>query len=169
MRADCRGVFQRTRTPSRSSTRTPYEGPSRSSARRNRSGKKWLWTSMVIVLPEHVLGVLAEREDLVPGVGDDQVLLPPHRLLQPGMAGKGLDGEVHVLLQLRRILQGVGAGDPHPLVEAEPDAVAELLQGDAPVLVIVVDGEVLGHVRRGGPRPHGGDGCVQRVVALLVE
>src|SRR5687767_13617149 len=53
-------------------------------------------------------------------VGADQdVLLEPRGHLEAGMSGKRLDREVHVLLDLRRVLQRVGARHPHALVEGD--------------------------------------------------
>src|SRR5579884_1055037 len=71
-------------------------------------------------LVERVLG-----EDHRSLFGHQQVLLQPDGLLQAGMAGEGLGGEVHALLQRYRVLQGVGAGDPHALVERKADGVGE--------------------------------------------
>src|SRR5947199_7321287 len=65
--------------------------------------------------------------------------LPPTSTLFPyttlfrseaGMSGERLDGEVHVLLDLRRVFERVRARDPHALVQRDPDAVRELLQRD---------------------------------------
>ncbi len=87
----------------------------------------------------------------------------------PGWPGEGLAGEVHVLLELDRILERVGARDPHALVQREADRVRELLERDGAVFVVGVLRELGSNVGGGVARLHHLDRAVHRLVALLVE
>src|SRR5256885_6324498 len=79
-------------------------------------------------LLEHPLVVAVEREEHGAVGCDEHVLPEPHGLLEAGMPGERLDREVHVLLDLGRVLERVGPRDPVALVEREPDGVGELLE-----------------------------------------
>ena len=58
--------------------------------------------------------------------GDDDLLLDPRG--RPAVRGRAvrLQGEQHALLDLHRILERVQPADDRTLVQADPDAVAEL-------------------------------------------
>src|SRR5437764_2122727 len=97
------------------------------------------------------------------------VFFKPARLRQLGMPGICFNGEIHVLLYLGRILEGVGAGNPHALVEGDANAVRELLQGGRSVLVIIVLREGRCHVRRRVARAQLLDAGVGRLIDLTIE
>src|SRR5206468_8272606 len=104
-------------------------------------------------LIEHPLVVAVEREDDGPVGCDEHVLLEPHGLLQAGMPGERLDREVHVLLDLGRIVERVRPRHPVPVVQREPDRVGELLERHGAVLVVVVLGELRRDIGGRIPRP----------------
>src|SRR5215207_5282153 len=140
---------------------------------RSRSSKTWSVTRTFTPVPRGsaqsllVERVLREQHGTV--LRHEQVLLETHGLLEPRMPGERLAREVHVLLQLDRIVERVRARDPHALVEGESDRVRELLERDRPELVVGVRRELRGDVGRRVPRLHLLDRGVHRLIALLVE
>ena len=85
------------------------------------------------------------------------------------MSCERLDREVHVLLDLRRVLQRVRARHPHALVQRDADAVRELLQRHRSVFVVVVHREGLRHVGRRIAGTQLLDASVHGVVDLAVQ
>src|SRR5712691_930509 len=100
---------------------------------------------------------------------DEHVLFQAAGLLEPRMPRERLDREVHVLFDLGGILQRIGPRNPHALVERDADAVRELLQRHRPVLVVVVFGERLRHVRGRLAGPQVVEAGVHRVVDLSIQ
>src|SRR5262245_50511083 len=80
------------------------------------------------------------------GAGDDALLQPRGGVACTGRAVR-LQGEDHTLAQLDRVLERGEPGDDRPLVQAEPEAVAEL---QAERRHLVVETEIL------RPRPEPG-------------
>src|SRR5437867_5461944 len=67
-----------------------------------------------------------ERDDLGALGSDDHLLLDARRRDTVGRRAVGLDGEDHPRVELRRIVERVEAADDGPLVETEPEPVAEV-------------------------------------------
>src|SRR5487761_1637613 len=103
--------------------------------------------SCSILADPRFLHMLHQREHHRPIRRHQNILLQPRRLLETRMPRKRLDGEVHVLLDFRRVLERIGAGNPHALISRQPDAMRKLLQRHRPVFVIVVFIKGGGHVR----------------------
>src|SRR5487761_429311 len=101
--------------------------------------------------------------------GNEHILLEAAGLLQAWVPGEGLDGKVHILLDLRGILHRVGARDPHPLVQRDTDAMGELLQGHRRVSIVIVLGESRRHVGRGIARLQSFQARIHRVVDFAVQ
>src|SRR5436190_16101611 len=68
-----------------------------------------------------------QRDDLRPARGDDHFLLDARGRGAVRGGAVGLDREHHARLQLHRVVERVQPADDRPLVQAEPDAVAEVV------------------------------------------
>ena len=93
--------------------------------------------------------MLHQGEDHRTVRGNEDVLFQAAGLTQTRVPGEGLNGEVHVFLDLGRIIQRVSAGHPHAFVQGDTDRVSELLQGHGAVLVVVVFRELGNDIGRG--------------------
>src|SRR5215210_2868635 len=153
------------------SSRRKLSGASRTTACISTSSHtllRWIQGPPTSLFPP-VRGVLDERRDRVPVLRDHYVFFEAHALLQPWATGEGLYGEVHVGFDFGRVVERVGTGDPHPLVERESYRVCELLERNAAVLVVVVFREFLRNVGGRIAGLHLLDGRVEGVVTFFVK
>src|ERR1700681_1303892 len=110
----------------------------------------------ILVGDEQLFG-REQRQQRAAAGRDHDLLLDSRRRLTVGGGAIGLEREDHALAQLDRVFERIEAGDDRPLVQPEPETVAEL-QPERGHLAL--ETEVLrfrpqsGDLIGGGPRPH---------------